>query len=478
MPRPTVVLLPMWAPGHFSSMLEAGKRLLLCSASADGGTEALSLTVLVMPPPNDSAALATEATGGRVHRENESDGSIVFHHLPAVAHPADRLVHPSEYIRLFAPRAKEAIAGLAAPVAAVVVDFFATPLLDVAHGLSLPAYVYFASNGATLALMLRLPAIGLWEEQEGAVVDVPGMPPVPVAAMPSPKENDYTWFAYYGRRFVEARGIVVNTAAELEPGVLASIADGRCTPGGGRAPPVYPIGPVLPRKQPRSPHDECVRWLDGQPPASVVFLCFGSRGWMDAAQAREVATGLERSGQSFLWVLRGPPATANSLYPTDASLGGDDQLLPAGFLERTKGKGLVWPRWAPQTEILAHASVGGFVTHCGWNSILESLWHGVPMAPWPLYAEQPLNAFELVACMGVAVELRVRDGSSVPVEAAELERAVRSLMGGSEEGRKAREKAMEMKAACRKAVEKGGSSYAAAQKVVQDMLQKPRDHSE
>ncbi|TKW34888.1 hypothetical protein SEVIR_2G336000v4 [Setaria viridis] len=469
-PSPTVVLLPMWASGHFSSMLQAGKRLLLCGAS---GAAAFSLTVLVIPPPTVSPSDASS----RGHCEMVSGGGIDFHHLPAVEHRADLPRHPSEYIRLYAPHVKAAIAGLAAPVAAVVVDFFGTPLLDVAHDLAVPAYVYFPSNGATLALMLRLPAIHekvvatFWDEKQG-VIDVPGMPPVPVASMPSPELNDYAWFVYYGRRFMEARGIVVNTAAELEPGVLAAIAAGRCTPG-DRAPPVYPIGPVLSLNKPRadgdqSPH-ECVRWLDAQAPASIVFLCFGSRGWMDARQAREVAAGLERSGRSFLWVLRGPPAGSSSMYPTDADLG---DLLPDGFLERTKGKGLVWPSWAPQTEILAHAAVGGFVTHCGWNSILESLWHGVPMAPWPLYAEQPLNAFELVACMGVAVELGVgtgKDGSFV--EAAEVERAVKELVGGGEEGRKAREKAMEMKAACRNAVEKGGTSYAATQRVVQDMIE-------
>ncbi|CAL5083132.1 unnamed protein product [Urochloa decumbens] len=485
MPSPTVVLLPMWAPGHFSSMLQAGKRLLLCSAGG-GTTATFTLTVLVIPPPmySPAPALTSEASsqGHCCEMASGDDGGVDFHHLPYVEHSADLPGHPSEYIRLYAPRVKEAISGLAAPVAAVVFDFFATPLLDAAHDLSVPAYVYFASTAATLALMLRLPAIyedvvsARFRDKRG-FVDVPGMPPVPVASMPSPELNDYAWFVYYGRRFMETRGIVVNTAAELEPRVLAAIAGGRCTPGGDRAPPVYPIGPVLslnnkPRgddHSPASPH-ECVRWLDdARPPASVVFLCFGSRGWMDAAQEREVAVGLERSRQSFLWVLRGPPV-GSSPYPTDADF---TDLLPDGFLERTKGQGLVWPSWAPQTEILAHAAVGGFVTHCGWNSTLESLWHGVPMAPWPLYAEQHLNAFELVACMGVAVELRVCTGREHGnfVEAAELERVVKELMGGGEEGRKAREKTMEMKVACRNAVEKGGTSYAATQRLVQDMLE-------
>ncbi|KAL6840682.1 hypothetical protein ACP4OV_029546 [Aristida adscensionis] len=480
MPTPTVVLVPMWAPGHFASMLEAAKTLQLRA----GGGGAIRLTALVLPPPPDSEA--SEVTTQLRRLETASDDAVGFRHLPAVEH-FHGLVHPSEYIRLFASHVKEAIAALAAaaPVAAVIVDMFAAPLLDVVNDFAaVPAYVYFTSTGALLALMLRLPAIhdevaARFREKEGTV-DVPGMPPVPVASLPSPRVNDYDWFAYLGRRYAEARGIIVNTAAELEPGVLAAIADGRCTPAGVRAPAVYPIGPVLSLKDDdhQSPPHECVRWLDARPPASVVFLCFGSMGCMDAAQAREVAAGLERSERSFLWVLRAPPAAGDSRrYPTDADL---DVMLPDGFLERTKGMGLVWPRWAPQSEILAHAAVGGFVTHGGWNSVLESLWFGVPMAPWPLYAEQHLNAFELVAGMGVAVELRMcagreRDGF---VEAAELERAVRSLMGGDEEGRRARGKAKGMQAACRKAVEKGGSSYVAMEKVVQDMLGSctPKEH--
>ncbi|RCV13156.1 hypothetical protein SETIT_2G324800v2 [Setaria italica] len=423
-PSPTVVLLPMWASGHFSSMLQAGKRLLLCGAS---GAAAFSLTVLVIPPPTVSPSDASS----RGHCEMVSGGGIDFHHLPAVEHRADLPRHPS----------------------------------GVHPALRAPPYVYFPSNGATLALMLRLPG----NPREGgpprsgmrAGVSTAGMPLGAGGSMPSPELNDYAWSC-----------IVVTRRPSSSQASLRPSPPARCTPG-DRAPPVYSIGPVLSLNKPRadgdqSPH-ECVRWLDAQAPASIVFLCFGSRGWMDARQAREVAAGLERSGRSFLWVLRGPPAGSSSMYPTDADLG---DLLPDGFLERTKGKGLVWPSWAPQTEILAHAAVGGFVTHCGWNSILESLWHGVPMAPWPLYAEQPLNAFELVACMGVAVELGVgtgKDGSFV--EAAEVERAVKELVGGGEEGRKAREKAMETKAACRNAVEKGGTSYAATQRVVQDMIE-------
>jgi UDP:flavonoid glycosyltransferase YjiC (YdhE family) len=114
-------------------------------------------------------------------------------------------------------------------------------------------------------------------------------------------------------------------------------------------------------------------------------------------------------------------------------------------LARTKDRGLVWPTKAPQKEILAHAAVGGFVTQCGWNSVLESLWHGVPMVPWPLAVEQHYIAFTLVADMGVAVALNVERKKKNFVEATELERAVKALMCDGETTRKVRDKVMEMK---------------------------------
>jgi len=476
---PTVVLVPVWGIGHFLPLIEAGKRLLARSSRP------LTLTVLIMPAP-------TEKRGSEIAQhirevETESAGlglAIRFHHLPAAERPAvATYTGPEEFISLnvqpYVPHVRAAVSGLACPVAAVVVDIFCTPLLDAAHGLGVPAYVYLICSAAMCALLLRSPALddeaagaGEFEDMDGGAVHLPGLPPVPASCLPSGlvdrKVPTYRWFLYNGRRYTEAAGIIVNTVAELEPHVLAAIADGRCTRG-SRAPTVYAVGPVLaatitattpPEQQQEQPEHECVRWLHSQPPASVLFLCFGSARFFTAQQAHEAAHALDHSGHRFLWVLRGPPEHGTKLS-SDGDLA---ELLPPGFSERTKGRGLVWPRWAPQKEILAHAAVGGFVTHCGWNSVLESLWFGVPMLPWPWAAEQHYNAFTLVAAMGVAVAMEVRRKEDNFVEAVELERAVRALMGGAE-GRTAREKATEMKAACRMAVEEGGSSYQSLQKL-------------
>ncbi|KQK15478.1 hypothetical protein BRADI_1g23110v3 [Brachypodium distachyon] len=461
MAKPTVVLLPVWGAGHFMPMIELGKRMLRCS---DG---ALSLTVLLMPAPT---AQAVSDIAEHVRREESAD--IRFHHLPSVPLPADHTgveEFISRIVESHVPHVMSAVSALSCPVAALVVDIFCTPAFDVSSALAVPAYVYFASGAAMLALLLRSPSLHEETEAEffddSAVLDVPGLPPVPPSFLPATmldrKKSTYTWFVYTGRRYTEASGFIVNTAAELEPGVLAAIA-----------PTVYPIGPAIsfPAAAENNPQPhECIRWLDAQPRASVLLLCFGSKGILSTRQVHEIAHGLARSGHRFLWVLRGLPldATQGAREARDADL---DERLPDGFLEKTKGIGLVWPKRAPQKEILAHASVGGFVTHCGWNSVLESLWFGVPMLPWPLDADQHLNAFTLVYDMGVAVPLEMGGRQEPYVEAAELERSVRSLMGGGEEGRKAREKAMGMKALCRKAVEQNGSSYVSLKRLSEDVL--------
>ncbi|KAG8099860.1 hypothetical protein GUJ93_ZPchr0013g37313 [Zizania palustris] len=440
MAKSTVVLLPVWGAGHFMPMIEFGKRLVRGSGGA------LFVTVFLMPAPT---ADAVSSIADHVRREEASGVDIRFHHLPAVDLPTDHT-------------------GIEEWVSRIVESH--------APNLAVPAYIYFTCSASMLALFFRLPALDEevaveFEEMDGAL-DVPGMPPLPPSYLPltmlDRTKSTYKWFVSTGRRYMDATGIIVNTAAELEQSVLAAIADGRCT-GGIPTPTVYPIGPVLSFPPPSEQPHECVRWLDSQPPASVLFVCFGSKGIISACKVREIAHGLERSGHRFLWVLRGVPVDGRygARVARDADLG---ELLPEGFSEKTKERGLVWPTRAPQKDILAHAAVGGFVTHCGWNSILESMWFGVPMLPWPLDADQHFNAFTLVSHLGVAVPLKMDRRRNNLVEAADLERAVRTLMGGgSEEGRKAREKAAEMKAVCRNAVEESGSSCAAFQRLTEEV---------
>ncbi|MFS7924704.1 putative anthocyanidin 3-O-glucosyltransferase [Helianthus anomalus] len=260
---------------------------------------------------------------------------------------------------------------------------------------------------------------------------------------------------------------MVNTFLELETHAVESLS------GDISVPTVYPVGPILNLEgsSGKPSDDDVIRWLDSQPPSSVVLLCFGSMGSFDEVQVKEIARALEQSGHRFVWSLRRPRSNGTTKVPSDYEDPG--AVLPEGFLERTDGVGKVIG-WAPQVALLAHSAVGGFVSHCGWNSVLESIWFGVPVATWPVYAEQQMNAFEMVVELGLSVEIKcdyIRDlfdpKAKTPIVSAEvIQNGIRRVM----EDKEVRRKAKEMSEKSRAAVAKGGSSYAAVGNLIQDFI--------
>ncbi|KAK9133814.1 hypothetical protein Scep_013342 [Stephania cephalantha] len=329
-----------------------------------------------------------------------------------------------------------------------------------------------------LGLMLHLPVLHSQSESPEFDHDslteltVPSFAnSVPFKVLPNAildKHNEaYKWFLHHGRRFREAKGILVNTFGELERYAIESLAV-------GETPKVYAVGPIIDVEGNRqfqfqfqsqsSKRSYYKKWLDEQPKGSVVLLCFGSRGGLtNPMQVREVAAGLEKSGHRFLWVLR-------RAHP---AVGGDraeevEEGLPEGFEGRVEGRGMVC-EWVDQVGVLGHRAIGGFVSHCGWNSILESLWFGVPIATWPMYAEQQLNAFYMVREKGLAVEMRLdyRLGGGGLVTAEEVERGVNEVM---EKENEVRRRVEEMSKRSREAVGEGGSSLASLRQFVHDLL--------
>lgn len=199
-------------------------------------------------------------------------------------------------------------------------------------------------------------------------------------------------------------------------------------------------------------------WLDEQPESSVVFLCFGSLMNISATQIKEIAQALEIVGCRFLWSIRTDPKE----YPNPF------KILPDGFMNRFSNLGFVCG-WVPQLKILAHKAIGGFLSHCGWNSILESLRYGVPIATWPMFAEQQLNAFTMVKELGLAVEMCLDYvlANGEIVKADEIARAVRYLMDGEDVPRR---KLKEISEATKEAVMDGGSSFAAIDRFADKLI--------
>jgi hypothetical protein len=262
------------------------------------------------------------------------------------------------------------------------------------------------------------------------------------------------------RRLREASGIVVNTFIELESYAVNSLSK-------IGIPPLYPVGPIVNVGSDKSNDNrEIMEWLDDQPPSSVVFLCFGSLGSFCVDQVKEIAYALEHSGKRFLWVLQ-KPSKGKTESASDFQ-----ETLPEGFLDRTTELGKVIG-WAPQAEILAHRAIGGFVSHCGWNSILESIYFGVPIAAWPIYAEQQFNAFQLVIELGLGGEIKIdyiegsnSDGYEI-VSADIIKKGIEGIMEDDSEIRK---RVKNMSQVGKQAWTAGGSSHSSLGRLIADVM--------
>lgn len=361
-------------------------------------------------------------------------------------------------------------------VCAIMLDFFCTPPLDVANQLSIPAYFFTAFGASATAFFLNLlefnvsSNLSLKDFGENPI-NFLGLPPVPASSFPEfliDRESDsYKYFIQVMPSIVKSDGILMNTFESLEPKAISVLKEGLCVPS-FNMPPVYCIGPLVTESREKETDDrhECLKWLDSQPKGTVVFLCFGSMGGFSPDQIKQIAIGLENSSQRFLWVVKlitNPKMMFNNPLP-EFEL---DQILPEGFLERTKDRGMVVKTWAPQIQVLHHESVGGFMTHCGWNSILETVTAGKPMICWPLYAEQRLNKAVLEGHetrLGVAIEGYDRD----LVEAGEIEAKVRWLME-SEGGRSLKERTNVVKNNAAESLTEAGSSSKAFMQFLMDL---------
>ncbi|XP_030458495.1 anthocyanidin 5,3-O-glucosyltransferase-like [Syzygium oleosum] len=456
--RETIVLYPSPLRGHIVAMFELGRLIL---------NHQPRFSVVIILSSGSTAAPVADYP------------SVTVIHLPsAAAAAAERDQTPFDLARCDTPNLRLALAGVAAAadLRALIIDGFSDAAFPVAAALGIPTYYFSTSGAVALALFLHFPTLHgrttkSFKDLGDKTVNIPGLPPIKALDMPSGM-LDRGW-AIYGyfldacRNMISSSGIIVNTCESLETRIISSIKEGLCVPD-GLTPPIFAVGPLVESKvdsdenggEERERKHECLSWLDSQPSRSVVFLCFGSQGRFSAVQLKEMASGLERSGVRFLWVVRPPPqdfsakSTSGSNDDDDASL---EKFLLEGFLERTRERGMVVKSWAPQIQVLNHSSVGGFVTHCGWNSIIEAVRAGVPMVAWPLYAEQKVNRAFLVGEAALALPLSMSDKDRF-VNADELAKQVTELMMGSGEGKVVREQVLAARDGVLEALSDGGSS--------------------
>jgi len=468
-PAPHVVVLAGPGLGHVAPVAELATRL----AALHGVTS----TIVTYTNLSSAASLASLPPGISTAALPE----VPLDDLPAGAHIGTRIV---TVVQRTLPHLRALLRSLlddapAGGVTAFLADMLCPAALAVAGELGVPRYVFYTSSLMSLVTLLYAPELARTTTCECR--DLPGPVALPgclplhgadlVEALQERADPVYGLFVDMGLAYLLSDGFIVNTFDALEHETMEAFRE---LSDKGVYPPAYAVGPLVRSvSDEAAKHHRCVPWLDEQPDGSVLYVCFGSGGTLSTLQTAELAAGLEASGQRFLWVVRFP----NDKDSSACYFGGkttdhgdadadDDPLsyLPEGFAERTRAVGLVVPEWAPQVEVLGHRAVGGFLTHCGWNSALEAMAAGVPALAWPLFAEQRMNAVKLASeHVGLALRVNAREDGVVPRE--EVAAAARELMVG-EKGAVARERARELRAVARKASAPGGPAHQALAAVV------------
>ncbi|KAJ8648217.1 hypothetical protein MRB53_001240 [Persea americana] len=339
------------------------------------------------------------------------------------------------------------------PISCIIADtFFVWPsAIAKKYGL---IYVSFWTEPALvftlyyhLDLLRKHGHFGTYDNREDTINYIPGVPTIEPTDLPSYlQENDTSTVCHQiiFKAFGDAKGadyVLCNTVQELESETISALQINK---------PFYPIGPIFSssgfskRIVAASLWSEsnCAEWLDPKPPGSVLYVSFGSYAHVNKRDLAEIAMGVLHSEVNFIWVLR-----------PDIVSSGEKEPLPSEFWEGCEKKGKVVP-WCQQNAVLSHPSVGGFLTHCGWNSIMESVWCGIPLLCFPLLTDQFTNRKLVVDDLKIGLDLI---GQRRMVTREEVSIKIKDLMVGklSDDLRK---EVKQVKHACQNALNADGSS--------------------
>ncbi|PON74705.1 UDP-glucuronosyl/UDP-glucosyltransferase [Parasponia andersonii] len=446
-----VLLVSFPAQGHVNPLLRLGKRL-----AAKGLLVTFSTTEIfgreMSKASNDITDQPTPVGDGFIRFEFFNDGI-----------PEDHPQRPS--LDFFFPQlelaGRESLPELikkqsdeGRPVSCLVNNPFIPWVCDVAEELGIPCATLWIQSCALFASFYHYShrTVAFPSQAEPEIdVRLPGMPVLKHDEISSFLHPSTPYKALANALLGQFKNlsksfcVLADTFEELERDIIKEVS---------KFCPVKSIGPLF--KDPRSPNDstnkkaddndDCIEWLDSKPPLTVVYISFGTIVYLKQEQVDEIAHALLNSGVSFLWVMKPPPAF----------LGRKLHVLPDGFLERAGDKAKV-VKWSPQERVLAHPSVTCFMTHCGWNSTVESLTSGVPVLTFPRWGDQVTNAKFLVDVFGVGVRLSRGEAEDRVVPRDEIEKCLIEATEGEKAG-ELRRNALKWKSAAEEAVVEGGSS--------------------
>ncbi|KAM7486184.1 hypothetical protein LguiA_002193 [Lonicera macranthoides] len=308
-------------------------------------------------------------------------------------------------------------------------------------------YYYFNGYGGVMSTS---------DNDPSSSIQLPGLPPITSHDLPSflLSSNSHNFAIPNFKEHFDIineetnPNILVNTVEALEfeflraPEKLKMKAIGPLMPSAfvdGKDPSDKSFGGDLFQKS-----RDYTEWLDSKIESSVVYISFGSISVLSNKQTEEIGQALLQSHRPFLWVMREDKSEAKKQ---------DDEM---NFTNELKELGMIVP-WCSQVEVLSHKSVGCFVTHCGWNSTLESVTCGVPTVAFPQWTDQATNAklIEDVWKTGV----RVKPNEEGIVERNEMKECIEMVMGDGERGEEVRKNAKKWQDLAKEAAEEGGSSY-------------------
>ncbi|KAL6637890.1 hypothetical protein ACP70R_025462 [Stipagrostis hirtigluma subsp. patula] len=441
-PQPRVMVLPFPVQGHVMPLMELSHRLVV------HGLE----VIFVNTHYNHERVLRAMAGGGGDQTGATSPAGIHMVSFPDGMAPDDDRTDTAKLCASLPPAMRGRLEEMirSRKIGWVVADVAMNWVLELAATVGVRVALVSAFSAASFALRMHLSKM-----VEDGIIDDSGNvirnERIQLSSkMPAIDAAEHPWFSLAknqeGRRIViqsvvksnqavaDAETIVFNTFKEIESEELAllpraALAVGPLeTPKSASASSFWPEDPT------------CLTWLDAQAPGSVIYVAFGSLAVFDAARLQELADGLVLTGRPFLLVLR-------QNFAAGVGEGWLDE-----FKRRVGGTGLV-VGWAPQQRVLSHPSVACFLTHCGWNSTMEGVQHGVPFLCWPYFIDQFLNQSYICDVWGTGLRLCPDERGVVAKE--EIKDKVARLLG--DDGIKAR--ALSLKTAACTSVADGGSSH-------------------
>ncbi|XP_074294317.1 UDP-glycosyltransferase 72E1-like [Silene latifolia] len=466
--KPHIALLASPGLGHLIPIVELAKRLVaqhgftVTVFAVTTGAHQAENKLLCSATSSCAGLFSTVALPNVVNDSLDIDPSAGI--LPRIL----------AMVRCTLPTLRSSISDMKVKPVAIIVDQFGIEAVKVvAEEFNMLKYVFIASNAWFLAYLTYLPYLQK-RVYPNTPLYIPGCKSIPGGDLLDhtfePDSRAYRDFVSMGRDITRVDGIFINTWEDLEPETLGTFKDGMSLNSIVKVP-VYPIGPVI-RRPKEVAKNKLTEWLDDQLDESVIYVSFGSGGTLSTQQTIELAWGLELSKHRFIWVFR-PPTENDSSASLFKSMDKADEsiskCLPNGFLDRTRDRGIIVSKWINQEEILQHRSIGGFISHCGWNSVNESIVNGVPLIAWPLYAEQNMNATMLVEDLGIAIRPKVKPSKGL-VRREEIEKMVKFVMDS--EGFGLRKRVKDLQISANLALKEDGSSYSALSKVARDCNKK------